>query len=71
MDFVLLEVSVKSQMRIRESISGFVNPSIRLLVRRSVMIELESVKTRISAPAHPSPTGIGRVSGLVRKKIAI
>ena len=28
------------------------------------MIELESVKTRISAPAHPSATG-GRVSGLV------
>ena len=29
------------------------------------MIELESGKTRISAPAHPSATGIGRVSGLV------
>ena len=29
------------------------------------MIELESVKRRISAPAHPSATGIGRVSGLV------
>ena len=28
------------------------------------MIELESVKTRISAPAHPSATD-GRVSGLV------
>ena len=28
------------------------------------MIELESMKTRISAPAHPSATG-GRVSGLV------
>jgi len=27
--------------------------------------ESESVKTRISAPAHPSATGIGRVSGLV------
>ena len=39
---------------------GFVRPS----VRRSVMIELESVKTRISAPAHPSATG-GRLSGLV------
>ena len=35
-------------------------------VRRSVMvIELESVKICISAPAHPSATGIGRVSGLV------
>ena len=30
-----------------------------------MMIELESVKTRISAPAHPSAAGIGRVSGLV------
>ena len=29
-----------------------------------MVIELESVKTRISAPAHPSATGIGRVSGL-------
>ena len=29
------------------------------------MIELESVKTRISAPARPSEIGIGRVSGLV------
>jgi len=28
------------------------------------MIELKSVKTRISAPAHPSATD-GRVSGLV------
>ena len=32
-----------------------------------MVIELESVKTRISAPAHPSATGIGRVSGLVNK----
>ena len=29
-----------------------------------MVIEFESVKTRISAPAHPSATGIGRVSGL-------
>ena len=29
------------------------------------MIELESVKTRISAPANLSATGIGRVSGRV------
>ena len=27
--------------------------------------ELESLKTRISAPAHLSATGVGRVSGLV------
>ena len=41
-------------------------PSVGPLVRPSVMvIELESVETRISAPAHPSATGIGRVSGLV------
>ena len=33
-----------------------------------MVIELESVKTRISAPAHPSATGIGRVSGLVNNK---
>ena len=30
-----------------------------------MVIELESAKTRISAPAHPFATGIGRVSGLV------
>ena len=35
-----------------------------LSVRWSVLIELKSGKTRISAPAHPSATD-GRVSGLV------
>ena len=41
-------------------------PSVGPFAGRSVMvIELETVKTRISAPAHPSATGIGRVSGLV------
>ena len=40
-------------------------PSVGWLVGRFMVIELESVKTRISAPAHPSATGIGRVSGLV------
>ena len=48
---------------------GFVRSSVRRLVGRlvgwSVVIEFESVKTRISAPAHPSATGIGRVSSLV------
>ena len=39
-------------------------PSVRQSIGPSVVIELESVKTRISAPAHPSATG-GRVSGLV------
>ena len=42
-----------------------VGPSVGRLVGRSVVIELESVKTPISAPAHPSATGIGRVSVLV------
>ena len=31
-------------------------------------LELKSGKTHISAPAHPSATGIGRVSGLVESK---
>ena len=57
------------QSRTSDSIRGFVRPSVGQLigwsVGRSVVIELESVKTRISAPAHPSATGIGRVSGLV------
>ena len=40
-------------------------PSVRWLVGRSVRNhESKSVKTRISAPAHPSATD-GRVSGLV------
>ena len=34
-----------------------------------MVIELESVKTLISAPAHPSAAGIGRVSGLVTMKL--
>ena len=33
-----------------------------------MVIELEIVKTRISAPAHPSATGIGLVSGLVESR---
>ena len=37
---------------------GFVRPSVGWLVGRSVVIELESVKTRISTPAHPSATGM-------------
>ena len=56
----------------RNSIRGFVRPSVRLSVRPSVMvIELKSVKTRISAPAHPSATGIGRVSGLVFSYLSV
>ena len=46
-----------------------VRPSVGWLVGwsvgRSVTLESKSGKTRISAPAHPSATGIGRVSGLV------
>ena len=50
----------------RDFVRPSVCPSVRPSVRWSIMvIELESVKTRISAPAHPSATGIGRVSGLV------
>ena len=41
-------------------------PSVGRSVGRSVREhESKSVKTRISAPAHPSATGMGRVSGLV------
>ena len=36
-----------------------------------MVIELESVKMRISAPAHPSATDIGRVSGLVECVLAL
>ena len=44
---------------------GFVRPS-RPSVGRSVgEHESKSGKTSVSAPAHPSATGIGRVSGLV------
>ena len=54
---------------VRPSVCPSVGPSFRRSVgpsvRWSVVSELESVKTRISAPAHPSATGIGRVSGLV------
>ena len=43
-------------------------PSVLPLVHPSVHEhESKSGKTRISAPAHPSATGIGRVSGLVLK----
>ena len=52
-------------MRRRISIRGCVRPPVCLSVGPSVMIESKSVKTRISTPAHPSATGIGRVSGLV------
>ena len=61
----------RGQATLYEALS--VRPSVGRLVGRSVgrsvVIELESVKTRISAPAHPSATGIGRVSGLVRNEI--
>ena len=40
-------------------------PSVRRSIGRSVTLESKSGKTRISAPAHPSATGIGRVTGLV------
>ena len=46
----------------RNSKIDFVRPSVGPLV---MVIKLENVKTRISAPAHPSATGIDRVSSLV------
>ena len=53
-------------MRTRNSIRGFVHPSVGVLVRQSyVEHELKIAKTRISAPAHQSGTCIGPVSGLV------
>ena len=45
--------------RTGDSIRGFVRPWVR------PSLESKSGKTRISAPAHPPATGIGRVSGLV------
>ena len=45
---------------------GFVCPSVHPSVGWSVgEHESKSGKTSVSAPAHPSATGIGRVSGLV------
>ena len=52
--------TLKEALSVRPSVRPSVHPSVRW----SVMIESKSVKTRISAPAHPSATG-GRVSGLV------
>ena len=59
--FLFLVADKRLYKRLCPSVRWSVGP----LVCRSVVIELESVKTRISAPAHPSATGIGRVSGLV------
>ena len=48
------------QLRTRNSIRGFVRPSVGWLVGwsvgRSVTLESKSGKTHISAPAHPSAT---------------
>ena len=52
-------------MRTRNSIRIKEALSVHLSVGPSAMIELENLKTRISAPVHPSATGIGRISGLV------
>ena len=49
---------------VRPSVGPLVRWSVGPSVGPSVTIELESGKTRISAPAHPSATD-GRVSGLV------
>ena len=42
-------------------------PSVRWSVGWSVVTESKSGKTPISAPAHPSATGIGCVSGLASR----
>ena len=49
-------------MSVRPSVRWSVGPSVRRSVGEH---ELKSGKMRISATAHPSATGIGRVSGLV------
>ena len=55
-----------SRLCTRNSVRGFVRPSVHPSVCRSVGgHESKRAKTRISAPAHPSATGMGRVSGLV------
>ena len=58
--FSLPLVFSRGHATLKEALS--VGPSVRLSVRQH---ESKSGKTRISAPAHPSATGIGRVSGLV------
>ena len=69
MIFIFLTSFLVADKRLYKRLCPSVRPSVRplvgWLVGRSVVIELESVKTRISAPAHPSATGIGHVSGLV------
>ena len=52
-------------MSVRPSVGRSVGPSVRWSVGEH---ESKSVKTRISAPAHPSATG-GRVSGLVFSEV--
>ena len=51
--------------RLYKRLCPSVGRSVGWLVGWSVTLESRSGKTRISAPAHPSATGIGRVSGLV------
>ena len=52
----------------RDIVRRSVGPSVRWSV---MVIESGSVKMRISAPAHPSATGIGHVSGLVYNYVNI
>ena len=51
--------------RLCPSVGPSVRRSVGWSVGWSVTLESKSGKTRISAPAHLSATGIGRVSGLV------
>ena len=52
-------------LSVRPLVRWSVGPLVRWSVGPLVMIEYESAKTLISAPAHLSATSIGRVSGLV------
>ena len=66
MKIALFSVFTTFSLRTHNSKKAFVHWSIRLSVCPSIIEhESRSMKTRIFAPAHPSATGVGRVSGLV------
>ena len=64
---ILLHLSHIAEMKDFDPMSHLAhNTAESALVRQLVRDhKSKSVKTRISSPAHPSATGIGRVSGLV------
>ena len=63
--FMFMFVFLVADTQLYKRLCPSVGPLVRWSVGPSVVIELENVKTRISAPAHPSATDICRVSGLV------